>query len=869
MNLMNNDYIFSVIMAIYNNVDTVGDAIESIVNQTLGMDKIQLILISDGSTDGTDDICQQYANRFPNNVVFHHKENGGVSSARNMGLDFVSGKYVIFFDGDDSWDKNAFQIISRFFDKHYNDIDLCTCKIEYTGEKAGQRHPLDYKFDNGDRIVDLEDDPECICTTIGNSVFKSSCIQEQRFVPGLWLGEDATFNIETLLEKHKCGVISSAIFYYHMDITSSTASGGARNRESFYLEIPRDYYLRVIDMSKKKCDRVQDFIQHTILYDIRWRMGAFLRVEQFTDEQRNFYLNLMHEVLTYIDDRNIRKARGYNEYRKAYLMSLKYNKNLIESIDEKRGSKGYLYADNVFAFSSTCRSLINIGCFKIVGDFIRVDGYCRSIIFDNEYEVSVSDQDGNSYQITYADYPDTSNAYLGMIGEKLCIRRSFSVDIPATEGSVITFSITINGIECRLKPQFASWTGITFSNATYMVIGDWIVTRRKYGFALHYYSHANHFLVEARKEVELIKTLKPQYISTSMTSYHLQRLSRTVETKRQVAFVSNRKNNALEDNLVMVRDKLSDLPNVSYARMWPHTNTDRLRFAKAIYNSKVIVLDDYSYFLRNYGISSGHHVIQLWHACGAFKKFGQDGTNLLPAADRLYHCHYDMVSVSSEGIRSIYAHAFGIPEEKVKALGVPRTDVFFDSLYREEVRSSVYSALPQLLGKRVILYAPTFRDKPFPRNHFVPNLDFKRLSNSMPDNTILVLRPHPVMTDPIIDSSYDNILEVRDISTQDLMFVSDLLVTDYSSVIFEYSLLDKPMLFFCYDFDEYNRDFYLNYKTDLPGKLVKSQEDLFEALNDKSTFEGISSLSVLRNKYMGACDGHSTERIANYIRDLF
>lgn len=861
-------YVFSVIMATYNNVDTIGEAIESIVNQSIGMEKIQLILISDGSTDGTDDICKQYADKYPASVVYRHKENGGVSSARNMGLDYVEGKYVIFFDGDDAWDSNAFVHIARFFDKHYDEIDFCTCKMEYSGEKAGQTHPLDFKFAEGDRVVDLKVNPELISTTIGNSVFKSDSIQGQRFVLGLWLGEDSTFNVETLLGKLKCGIIASAIFFYHMDIVRNTASGGARDREEFYLEIPRDYYLRIIRMSQERYGEVLDFVQQVVLYDIRWRLGSFPCVRHFTDDQKRQYQDLMHEVLSHISDKNIRNVRGHNEFRKVYLMSLKYGRNILEGIDSKRGSKGFLYSGDVFAFSPACRGLLNIRALQEEGDSILIDGFCRTIILGDEYPLKVADAKGKTYQAAYSDYPDTVNRFYGLLGESLCVRRSFRVKVPATEGLVLSFSIQMGGFECPVSPLFADWTGISSRTTSYMALPNWLVTRRKHGIALHPYFHRDHFLLETRKQLGFVREFKPKQMQNSWTTYQIQRLARTARPKERVAFITGRKDGALEDNLSCVKQELEDVLSVSYARMWPHTNADRRKFANAIYRSKAVVLDDYSYFLRDYDISQDHHVIQLWHACGAFKKFGADGTNMLPVVDGLYHRRYDMVSVSSEDVRGIYAHAFGISVDRVQALGVPRTDVFYDQAYRKNATSSVFATLPQLDGKRVILYAPTFRDAPYPRRHFVPNIDFNELSKRLPENTTLVLRPHPVMTDPILPVEYENIFEVRDVSTQDLMFVADLLVTDYSSVIFEYSLLNKPMLFFCYDFDDYDRDFYLDYDNDLPGKLIKTQEELIEAFTDEQTFEHRPETEDFRAKYMNACDGHSTKRVAEYIRSL-
>ena len=130
---------------------------------------------------------------------------------------------------------------------------------------------------------------------------------------------------------------------------------------------------------------------------------------------------------------------------------------------------------------------------------------------------------------------------------------------------------------------------------------------------------------------------------------------------------------------------------------------------------------------------------------------------------------------------------------------------------------------------------------------------------------VFVIRPHPVMTEAILHEQYPNILEVRDFSTNDLMFVSDLMVTDYSSVIFEYSLLKKPILFYCYDLAVYNRGFYLRYPEDLPGDVIQTQRELERRLCSEEWNKLSGSYDGFVKRYMSACDGHSSERIAKLI----
>ena len=99
-------YIFTLIMAVYNVELYLKEAIESVIAQSIGIDRIQLILVDDGSPDNSGAICDAYAARYPDNIFVIHKENGGVSSARNRGLELARGEYVNFMDSDDKLSRN-------------------------------------------------------------------------------------------------------------------------------------------------------------------------------------------------------------------------------------------------------------------------------------------------------------------------------------------------------------------------------------------------------------------------------------------------------------------------------------------------------------------------------------------------------------------------------------------------------------------------------------------------------------------------------------------------------------------------------------------------------------------------------------------
>jgi len=187
-------FTFSVVMCLYNVEEYLRDAIDSILSQTIGFrDNIQLILVNDGSKDRSGEICSEYQRKFPENIVIAERENGGLSSARNLGLTYACGKYVNFADADDLWEPDAFEKVLSFFNSHENEVDAVTCRIRYFGRSRGFLHGLDYKF-RETRIIDITKEPSCLVQHVCSSFFRAESIKDLSFDASLTFGDDVDFS---------------------------------------------------------------------------------------------------------------------------------------------------------------------------------------------------------------------------------------------------------------------------------------------------------------------------------------------------------------------------------------------------------------------------------------------------------------------------------------------------------------------------------------------------------------------------------------------------------------------------------------------------------------------------------------------------
>ncbi len=297
-------------------------------------------------------------------------------------------------------------------------------------------------------------------------------------------------------------------------------------------------------------------------------------------------------------------------------------------------------------------------------------------------------------------------------------------------------------------------------------------------------------------------------------------------------------------------------------------------FLKLYATSKVVVVDDFFRLLNTFKRQRDTRIIQLWHACGAFKTFGYTrlGKPGGPHQFDKNHRMYDYAIVSSNEIARHYAEGFGISDSAVLATGIPRTDIFFDGNYKKNVKQRLYDKYPTLKGKKVLLFAPTFRGNGQVTAYYeTDKIDINALKETLGEDWAIIIKLHPFCKERLeFDEKYsDSVIDMsNEDELNDLLFITDLLVTDYSSCIFEASLLNIPMVFYVFDLEEYirDRDFYYEFDSFTPGKIVKTQSELLSCIKN-GDFEA-NKIEAFKNKFFDNTDGKSSQRVAKLISDI-
>ncbi|GGH76592.1 CDP-ribitol ribitolphosphotransferase [Pullulanibacillus pueri] len=321
-------------------------------------------------------------------------------------------------------------------------------------------------------------------------------------------------------------------------------------------------------------------------------------------------------------------------------------------------------------------------------------------------------------------------------------------------------------------------------------------------------------------------------------------------------------------------DKEYSLKMAFKSNIWGRSKwIDKFKLPYYLGISDYILIEDYQPMVNNMNFDQDTEIIQLWHANGAFKTFGYSrlGKPASPQIDGINHRIYTKAITSSKHVIPYYAEAFAIDESKVVATGIPKTDMFLNEVYKKKAIDNVLNVFPQLnTDKKIILFGPTFRGGG-PKTAYYPmtKIDFHALADyCRKNNAIVVFKLHFLVKNKLqVPEEYTDVLinatDYREIN--DILFIADVLITDYSSTIYEYSLLNKPMLFYAFDLEEYiaTRDFYDDFKDFVPGKIVKNFDELLTALeNNDYEFEKVE---VFRNKNFEFLDAGASDRVIDWL----
>ncbi|MCQ4635264.1 bifunctional glycosyltransferase family 2 protein/CDP-glycerol:glycerophosphate glycerophosphotransferase [Anaerovorax odorimutans] len=975
----------SVIIPVYNVENYIEKMLESVRNQTFT--DFEVIIINDGSSDGSQQIIDRFC-REDERFHSYQQPNGGVSSARNKGLEMAGGEYVVFYDPDDYIPEDALKAMFTAAKEELADLIIGKMELFNLGEsyviKPTEALAKQKKIDVFDKSFNWS-------FSVCNKMFRREVIEQLHLrFEALAHGEDGVFLFQFV---HGCKTITGCkeVVYHYLrrpfweghSVTQSanlsaledlltvfkrlisTVEGSYARRYDELKENPktREIELEAFENTYRdyRSNLYARFVQTSLLgeyYRLLWKLElpAFELVEQYVRQfkdhifpqtwkshilERNKDLSLQKKLLLTADEvsempvmsfvlsdrisenmADLIVAGLYNQEFPAFEILAHENLkgHINEAWTEKKNFHFISKEKDIAAFKKNALNSLK-GEFV---NFIDEDMIVPRRLIKQMYDAIAGKGDNNSIPdfITVSLKQMTSGQYRELQSQATVFIKEFvsqKIRTPYNQldwmwGNKLFHVQALKAKKVLFSNDPAADMNRLYNNSRYKKVGElsMVTTMSDSDILVNVKSHKvklfyKHKLKQEAKRLEALekedlpvvtlsqrfrrwknKTLRQGYkFITRKIVFPIQYriYSRKPVEENKVIFVEARLKN-ISNSMIVLRNRFEQLGGYQIHDHFLRQDFARYRqqyrnasaFVKDMATAKFVFVAEANNVIGAVRKRKETTVVQTWHGCGAFKRFGFSTADYIFGGTRKQlekypmYKNFDLITVSSPEVVWAYKEAMNLDDkdEAVKPIGVSRTDVFFDQDFIHEARERIYQMVPQARDKKILLYAPTFRGR-VAKATGPDNLDVGRLAEALTDEYVLLIKHHPIVKNvPEIPMEYQGTFAIdvtRSADIEDLLCAADICISDYSSLVFEYSLFGKPMIFFAYDLDTYFdwRGFYYDYHELAPGPVLTSTEEIIHYIRNLDTMFDQEKVQAFRERFMRSCDGHATDRILETI----
>lgn len=881
-------FLFSVIMPIYNTGKYLNDSIGSLLNQTIGFEKnIQLILVNDGSTDDSEEMCLKYKNQYFNNIIYVLKKNGGLSSARNIGLDYATGQFINFLDPDDLWSNNTFKYVSKFFKLHPK-IDLVAGRMKYF-EANEDFHPLDYKFYKS-RIIDLREEYKCIHMSVSSCFFRSSAIYTKKFIEGLISGEDTRFVNILLLNKPFMGVLRKALYFYRKRADSSSIVQTSKFNDVFYFITPKLVHHYLLNLSMALYNKALPFIKYYIAYDLLFRIIGqsykYLNLSKLVK-----YHQIILKLLKIVDDKFILEQKNVGNIIKFYALSKKHDEDMRNYINFNNGKLSYFGRDIINP--KVDKNIIVLKFIEIKNNFLHIEARDNCWLQKEKYYYFC--KFGNSiYFPAYRnlEFLDYKTMFGTILKGTIII-----FDIRLDENYInqtIQFFFSYKNKTIEIYPSFGYFSHIPPINNGYYINGNFILNYNNSRLKIFANTENLSDYFEIKYCEELEKHDKKEIIQIREKAIKYNKKIK----KNEIWLIHDRPNKAGDNGESFFRYlKIKNPCDIQYYFVIKKNNSDYQRLKNL---GNVLILGSKKYnltFLKADKLISStsnawvdnpfgedrKYLVDLFHFDFIFLQHGISKDDVSFFLNKYLKNYTLITTASKKEYKSFLSPNYGYTKQNIKLTGFSR----FDGLYINSINRNLENIILIIPTWRMnlkgtvspITYESTYSDKFIYSEFFLfyNNLiNSERLLSSMKlFNYTGIFCLHPSFSAQYIDFCNNSLFSIKkECIYQKVLTQASLLITDYSSVFFDFAYLKKPIIYTQFDYEEYRNNHYkkgyFDYLTNGFGPICFELEKCIDLILDELKNDCRIKNNYLKriNKFFAFFDESNNNRIYQAIRDL-
>lgn len=875
-------YKISVIIPIYNVELYLSEAIESVINQTIGFkENIELILINDGSSDDSYKICEEYLKKYPENIKYICQENQGVSAARNNGLKYAEGEFINFLDGDDKWSLNAFEEVMKMFEEN-SDVNIISTRIKFF-EAMTDYHPLDYKF-NKNKIINIHKEPNHIQLHSATNFFRYETIKKYKYDTKIKYTEDAKLVSEVIFDNENVGILKSAEYLYRKRNANNSAVNTKIYSNEWYIETPLRCYKYIVELSKKKFGKVIPYAQYLIMYDYQFRVKEEIP-SCISEDVKEKYLSITTEILKEIDDKVILNQRNlFIEY-KVEIMKLKYGRDVRKDFIY---SNGILKFNNNNIFDLTEKLYLNIETINYNKEEIEIRGFVNLLLDLNDYSINCVVNNKRKYNLSLVE---TKIYTRKVFNKEFLSNKGFCLKIPKENIKTISFELIyrkkhVVKIDMRLKLN----TKLDTKKKIYYINDDKIYYYYDKKIKTKKNTLKNRIYFRLRYLKQLVIEKKYKEILTLSLAYIARKI-----IKKKIWLISDRPTSANDNGYAFYKycceNKNKEI--ISYFVI----SKDSYDFEKVKSTGKYVIYNSLKYkilfLIADKVISSqadywvynpfDRNQDQYRHFYEFDLIFLQHGITKddLSAWLNFYQKNFRLfITSAKEEHKSILEGDYGFDEKIVKLTGLPRYDLLQNK--REKLvlimptwRKKLTKGYEANSGKH--LYNDKFKESEYYK-FYNKIINDKRIIEVMKENKykgIFVVHPsHFPQAEDFMGNEVFKV-EKETANYSELFAKGDLLVTDYSSVAFDFSYLKKPIIYTHFDKEEFFSNHiytkgYFSYEENGFGKVTYDYENTVKEIikNIKDDCKMDSKYQKRVDSFFEYNDKNNCKRVYDEIKKI-